>query len=141
MPQFKPTYVNIPEEIKDDPEKFGLQKEYWPPDKPSLMEVESCNQIALQQNTTAALTDEQWESYWKAVEIIKRFEHELIFKRMIKSEKKREKMEIILTKNDVLKILCNHFSIGLNESIPEKPLAAGAQIYWEGNLKPEKEKK
>jgi len=139
MPQFKPTYVNIPEEIRDDPEKFGLQKEYWPPKRPSLAEVESCNQIALQQNTTAALTDEQWDSYWKAVEIIKRFEHELMFKKMVKSEKKGETMEIILTKNDVLRILCNHFNIGFDDSTPEKPIAAGAQIYWAGNPKAQRE--
>jgi len=88
MPQFKPNYISIPKEIEANPEKFGLQKDFWPPKKPSLAEVESCNQIALQQNTTAALTDEQWESYWEAVKIIKRFEHELMFKRLVAKERK-----------------------------------------------------
>lgn len=73
MPQFKPTFVAIPKEIKTDPERFGLQKDFWPPKRPSLAEVESCNQIALQENTTAMLTDEQFDRYTKAVNIIEVF--------------------------------------------------------------------
>lgn len=76
MPQFTPIYISIPKEIKKNPEKFGLQQDFWPPEKPSLAEVESCNQISLQANTTVMLTDEQWKSYTEAVEIIKRFENE-----------------------------------------------------------------
>jgi len=76
MPQFTPTYISIPKEIKENPEKFGLQQDYWPPEKPSLAEVESCNQISLQANTAAMLTDEQWERYNDAIMIIKRFKNE-----------------------------------------------------------------
>lgn len=76
MPQFTPSYICIPKEIKADPGKFGLQQDFWPPKKPSLAEVESCNQISLRAMTTAMLTDEQWESYTKAVAIIRRFEVE-----------------------------------------------------------------
>ncbi|MBA7668156.1 hypothetical protein ES703_76262 [subsurface metagenome] len=74
MPQFSPTYISIPKEIKENPEKFGLQQDYWPPKRPSLAEVENCNRISRMARTTAMLTDEQWKSYTEAVEIIKRFE-------------------------------------------------------------------
>lgn len=76
MPQFFPNYVSIPKEIKNNPEKFGLQQDYWPPEKPCLMQVEWCNNTSLQANTTVMLTDEQWKNYTDAVAIIKRFKNE-----------------------------------------------------------------
>lgn len=78
MPQFFPTYISVPKEIKENPEKFGLQQDYWPPEKPSLAEVESCNQIASQISrvpTSVMLDDEQFERYNKAVKIIKTFKN------------------------------------------------------------------
>ena len=73
MPQYKPTYICIPRDIKADPERFGLHQNYWPAaNYPSLDVVESCNQIALlkEGNVEATLTDEQYERYTKAVAII-----------------------------------------------------------------------
>ena len=80
MPQFNPDYIKIPKEIKEDPEKFGLTKS-------ELYEVECCNSIAKAPRMNSMLTDEQWETYWKAVKTIKRFEHELIFERLVAKEK------------------------------------------------------
>ncbi len=82
MPQFKPTYINIPKEIRENPEKFGLQQHYSLSGKPDLNQVEWLNQIAVKANEDAMLTDEQWENYWEAVKIIKSFEHELAFVRI-----------------------------------------------------------
>jgi len=79
MPQFTPIYISIPKEIKENPEKFGLQQDYWPPDKPSLAEVESCNQIASQISsvpTSVMLDDEQFKRYNDAIMIIKKFKNE-----------------------------------------------------------------
>jgi len=76
MPQFTPIYISIPKEIKENPEKFGLQQDYWPPEKPCLMQVEMCNETSLRANTTIMLDSEQWKNYTEAVAIIKRFESE-----------------------------------------------------------------
>lgn len=76
MPQFTPTYISIPLEIKKNPEKFGLQQDYWPPEKPCLMQVELCNEISLQANQTIMLDSEQWKNYTGAIAIIKRFKEE-----------------------------------------------------------------
>ncbi len=71
MPQFIPSYVSIPKEIKKNPEKFGLQQDYWPSEKPSLSEVESCNQIASTISngppTGVMLDDEQFKRYNDAI--------------------------------------------------------------------------
>ncbi len=71
MPQFKPSYIAIPKEVKADPERFGLHQHSWPAAKyPSLDEIESCNQIALQENAEAMLTKKQYERYLAALAII-----------------------------------------------------------------------
>lgn len=50
-------------------------------------------------------------------------------------------MEINLSKNDVMRILANHFNLKIKEYGPSlgprylKPV--GDDIYWEGNPKPE----
>lgn len=106
MPQFKPTYISIPKEIKEKPEKFGLQQDYWPPDRPSLAEVESCNQIASQPNTTAMLDDEQFRRYKEAVIIIERFKDDIWplfddFETSAQRAKANEEAVAMQTKKDV----------------------------------------
>ncbi len=102
MPQFKPTFICIPKEIKADPEKFGLHQNYWPAaDYPSLDEVESCNQIALQENATAMLDDKQWERYTKAVAIILGFQRLLEQEEHSASPLQREEAYAKQTKNDI----------------------------------------
>jgi len=76
MPQFTPTYISIPLEIKKNPEKFGLQQDYGSSKKPCLWQVEWCNNASLQANMNIILDDEQWKNYTEAVEIIKRFKDE-----------------------------------------------------------------
>lgn len=66
MPQFHPNFINIPDKIKEDPESFGLTKE-------DLRAVNSCNQIALNQNASVILTDEQWQSNLHVIRVIKQF--------------------------------------------------------------------
>lgn len=82
MPQFNPDFIKIPEEIKENPEKFGLTER-------ELSEVESCNNVARTPRMGAMLTDEQWENYWKAVKVIKVEEFEIEFEKGWKLNKKR----------------------------------------------------
>lgn len=82
MPQFKPDFVRIPREIKENPEKFGLTER-------ELSEVENCNSVAEVSKMNAMLTDEQWEDYWKAVKVIKAKEFEIEFEKDWRANKKR----------------------------------------------------
>jgi len=50
-------------------------------------------------------------------------------------------MEINLSRNDVMEILCEHFNLKTLRvgTVPEHEVEAKkAYIYWEGNPKPEK---
>lgn len=52
-------------------------------------------------------------------------------------------MKMILTKDDVMKILCEHFNFewmavsSSNKPTCIEPKIFGAEIYWEGNPEPE----
>jgi len=46
-------------------------------------------------------------------------------------------MEIQLTKDNVMRILCDHFNIEFAESGAGKVPPLVDQIFWEGNPKPE----
>jgi len=52
MPQFKPDFIKIPKEIRENPGKFSLTEE-------ELFEVEGCNSVAQTPRMNAMLTDEQ----------------------------------------------------------------------------------